>query len=149
MARLYMKKENYDKALECLKQAQAINPNSADLYFYYGILYKNQKDYRNAVISNLRSLEYESEQPDIYLNLSDCYYHINEYEKALQCCENAMTNPDYTNDALYNKGRVLMAMKRYKEAKEEFLKINTTDAELLEDIEEDILYCTKHIESRG
>lgn len=146
LARICMKKEKYDKALEYLRQAETINSNSSDLYFYYGILYKKQKDYRNAIISNFKSLECDSEQPDIYLNLSDCYYHINEYKKALQCCENAMKNPDYANDALYNKGRVLIAMKRYKEAKEEFLKINTTDAEFLKEIEADILYCSKQIE---
>lgn len=145
LAQVCIKKGNYDEALNYLEKAKAIDSNGADLYFYYGILYKSQKRYQDAIKANLQSLEIDEKQHDVYLNLSDCYYHINEYNKALQCCEKAMENSDYANDARYNKGRILIALRRYAEAKQEFLKINVSNEKMLKEIQEDIAYCTKHI----
>lgn len=68
-----------------------------------------------------------NDDPIIMVKLGDCYRMIDKFSEAVACYTIAMKKEDFPSYAYQNYADALMTLGRYKEAKELFLKYQTTD----------------------
>ncbi len=117
LARAYMKKRKYDKALELLNEAELINPYNADTLFYFGVYYFAIKNYELAQQYYLKSIAIDSdESTDSHLNLGMCYFRQGEFEVALEEFKVAYRLDRSNIDALYDQGLAYMYLQDYSSA---------------------------------
>lgn len=98
----YFKNENYEKIVEVATKAISNNPETPGFYFYKSVAQNQLKDYENALETSLAGLSlFENEkesnralQSDLYSQVGDIYYSLNEKENAFKAYENALkANP--------------------------------------------------------
>ncbi len=137
LARVYLKKREYDKALKLLNKAELINPYNADTLFYIGIYYYAIKDYVMAQQYYLKSIAIDSESADSHLNLGMCYFRQGLFEVALEEFKVAYSLDRSNIDALYDQGLAYMYLEDYASALTKLVETNAhrpNDVECMMDI---------------
>ena len=77
-----------ETALQHLRTASERNPTNEDtaaIYSYMGICYKEMEDYREALGVLQEGLTYDNERTDIHNLMGFCYFKLKEHEKAIAC----------------------------------------------------------------
>jgi tetratricopeptide (TPR) repeat protein len=119
------------------KRAYMLNPTNEDVHFYLGVFYKNTKDYQQAVLWLLSSLDINNDQPEAHNLLGLVYYLSHQDDKALQEFELALQYDSDFLDAVRNKGLIFQGQRRYDEASplyKQVLDRQPTDTEVLLDL---------------
>lgn len=73
-------------------------------FWSVGNCYQKLKDYKNAIDSYKKSIEYDKNFPESYLNLGNCYWQINDYEKAKESYEEVIKLDPQNARAFNNLG---------------------------------------------
>lgn len=132
-------KNAHEEALYQLDKARSLISTDPYLYYRYAYIYgKKLKNYDAAIqyakigISNLGNKEvyykqykYSKPRTDEYLydELGDCYYVLEEWEKALEAYTYVATHTDVKYTGVYFKrGKMYFYLKKYKEAKQDFIR---------------------------
>ncbi len=79
LAKIYMKKNDYKKAMEVISAAEWIVPDNAMLYLKKGVVSRKMKNYKNAVDNFNRALELDQKLSRIvHYNLGLVYYSVKQ-----------------------------------------------------------------------
>ena len=78
----YSLAENYDTALEYVRKAEQLFPESAIVHIYAGDLHRSMKRYSEAFFHWKRASEMEPEWCDASYSMASCYEELGEYENA-------------------------------------------------------------------
>ena len=121
LGRLYTLMKKNNKAIETYIKANAMAP-SPDAYYFLGELYYKNHCWSDAVFCYLTYNEfYPKENPTVYLNLSECYKHLNKSDKVVKYLKIADEINVEQNHGLYLKDRILKAEMIDKKRREHFL----------------------------
>ena len=83
-ANSYIKQEAWEQALECLDQAEKIDPACAEVFIGRARLYSDQHKYHKAVEEVERALEIEGAELAVQAELLDIHSHFGAWDKAEQ-----------------------------------------------------------------
>lgn len=115
LGRVYIELQEYDKANECIKKALKINPESADAYFYMGVLFEKLGNAEKAIYFYKKSTNL-GESLECFLNLTVCYQQLNDFDNSLISAFKAYEMNQKDNDAIYNLSYLLIRQRRYSES---------------------------------
>ena len=93
----YLKKNEYDKAIDCYKQSIDLRPEFSDTYYQLGKAYKGKEDYPNAISSLETYLKGKDQDVEAVILLGECYNQTGTYAKAKEQFNKAMVI-DPSND---------------------------------------------------
>jgi tetratricopeptide (TPR) repeat protein len=95
---IYLLRGEYDMAAKCFRTPleKASNIKKASLYRKLGEVYERKREYRIAETLFLKGLDMLKEQDvveqgEILVKLAEIYAALNESDRALSCCEHALT----------------------------------------------------------
>jgi TolB-like protein/Flp pilus assembly protein TadD len=94
---VYLFRRQYDKALEAIKKAEALNPNGADVTAFHGLLLYHSGRPQDAIGKFEKAIRLNP-MPEAWYwhNLGICYRIIEDYNKAITAYKKAITiNPDH------------------------------------------------------
>ena len=86
----YEKLEQFDKALLDYNQMTLLEPDITEVWNTRGLFYHRQLDYKSAINDFNQSLKIDENEPYINYYISDLYYDIGEYKKAIKYSTKAM-----------------------------------------------------------
>ena len=128
---------DYDCAIRELDKAKQIVSTDPWLYYEYARIYKKKKDYNRAIhyaqtgISYLgneevyyKKYKYAKPHSDLYLYqiLAHCYHAIEDWEKAIEGYSYVINKNDKHMSSYFGRGKMYFYLKRYDEAKQDFIK---------------------------
>lgn len=120
LGRLYMLTNRYDLAAETYISANAIAPNP-DSYYFLGEIYYERNKWADAIFCYLTYNKfYPKENSNVYLNLADCYKHLEQYDKVVKTLKIAEEINVEQKRGLNLKERILKAEMLEKKKKEKF-----------------------------
>ena len=123
----YIKNNQFEKAIEILKNILKINPQSGIACWYWGDCLRDQERYDDAIEKFKETITIDTESYVAYGAMGDCYRALGQYDEAEKHYKKAINiNPKY-EDAFYVWGCWLHDQKRYDDAIEKFkqlIKIN-------------------------
>ena len=120
LGRLYMLTNRYDLALDTYINANSIAPNP-DSYYFLGEIYYERNKWADAIFCYLTYNKfYPKENSNVYLNLSECYKHIEQYDKMVKSLQVAEEINVEQKRGLNLKERILKAEMLEKKKKEKF-----------------------------
>jgi Tfp pilus assembly protein PilF len=121
---VYMEKGDFENALESLKNARNLDPNSSRIYNALGLIYYKYGMNDKAVECYLKSLELKNNAPEIRNNLAAVYLTLGEYQKAIEQCELAIKNKAYLSPsaAYFNMAQAYYFMGNLSQAKISYAK---------------------------
>ncbi len=132
---LLIELEHYEEALEELKKSIAKGFDEAKVYNYMGVAHFRLGDYSSAKVSYLKALELENNEYLYYNNLADTYYHLEEYNKAVNMYNRCASFKEFAEDAETLKyfARTLRITNNYEEALQRIdqaITLSPNDAEV-------------------
>lgn len=110
------KEDNYSKAILYSKKALAISPNYADIRIFLGRLYTWSKQYDTAVVCFEKVIQANPKNEDAYIAYIDMCYWNDDLHKALNLCNEAVSQQINLFDIQLRKAKILNALKKYDEA---------------------------------
>ena len=128
IADVYFEWDNLEKAFDHIVEALKANPTNE--YALNRIWYLTEVTNRYEESAALHN-EIIDEHPFNYTawtNLSQAYGGLGLFEKALECCEYAIAINDAMDTAYRDAGEINISMKKYKEALENFAKVQSLGA---------------------
>ncbi|TAF55060.1 MAG: glycosyltransferase [Oscillatoriales cyanobacterium] len=104
---LLLSQTEVDRAIELYETALQLQPDAAEVvanlefarrlkndpiqaYLYFGSDCYGRGEYQQAVIEYRKFLEVQTGDLQLYLNLAECYQHLEEYAAAIQVCREAI-----------------------------------------------------------
>lgn len=145
IAASYQALEKYDKAIEFYQKAQNVNPQNAEIPYYIGYLYSEQKNWIEAenYLKKAINLNPESEAKNLLTyvmqNLTLVEYNEavklfekNEFQSALDKFNNVLAKEAGNEFAYYYRGLIYDELKKYKLAVDDyskFMSIHKSDDE--------------------
>ena len=109
--------EMRERALELVRKAVSINPNSPQVQWAQGYVYMYRNQFGEAVEALERAVELSPSYADGYALLALIKNNLGHAEDAIRLIEKGMKlNPYYTWDYLYNLGRAHYALGQYQRA---------------------------------
>jgi len=89
-----------------------------------------EKDYQAALARLERLIAGGQPSKDSYRLAGDCHYHLKDYDRALQMMNKALSSAEPPDDAAFHArlGHVLIQKKRWKSAREAFLRSISSEA---------------------
>ncbi len=91
-------------ALQCLKTAEQLFPDSLALFKLEYTIYLKKNDLQKAQYLIESLLKTHTEDPELYYNLALLYFQKEDYEQSAEICKKAIAlDPNYV-DAIYNVG---------------------------------------------
>ncbi|HEX8576920.1 MAG TPA: YaiO family outer membrane beta-barrel protein [Flavobacterium sp.] len=94
-AKGYAAQENYKKALEILKEAEAEFPSNEELTIYKGRVYSWKKDYATAATILQPLADKEQPNAEALIAIINTFYWWNKYDKCLKYCNKYLiVNPN-------------------------------------------------------
>lgn len=110
----FLEEEKYDKALECFEKDIAKERNLDEAYRGKGIACFELEEYGVAAESFRLAVEHEAEETAVLCSLlAACYMQMEEYEKALDSYENALSKEDITKELKQEAEFNLIAIYEY------------------------------------
>jgi len=130
--------EIYDRAKAAYERALEIYPEYANAYLALGLIAKNRKDYKEAVVNMEKGQAYYSRpNSNMYRDIGYVYLKNGQFEKSLAALDSFLLTDTATADILNNKGSALFGLKKYADALAVFMnanKMNPNDIEILKNI---------------
>lgn len=143
LARVYMGRGNYDKAVETFDRYIALNPKNPAAYYNIGITLMSMKRYSDAAKYFEHGAAINPDFLQFYINIGSCYASDQDYPQAIKAYEGAINRIEsaaqgkYKNtdigDVYYYYGGVLLVSQRYPSAMQTFqkaLKFRKEDAQI-------------------
>lgn len=121
-----------NKVKSLLNNAIVYNEKNREAYFFLGCVLFDEGDYTNALRYLIQGGAEKMEDPSLVYVLGRCYFHIEEYEKAIKYLSSIEYNKDteYERARLYTLGKAYFEIKEYEKAKECFDKFTYEYEEL-------------------
>ena len=94
--------ETRDSALFYYRKAIAANPENSTFYYNLGNLYREEKNYKEAIDQYRKALTLKQDEPKFYINLTSTYKELDNNREAITAVQNglaALPN-DYALNAL-------------------------------------------------
>jgi tetratricopeptide (TPR) repeat protein len=135
--KVFLKRKEYQEALDIYKQATLLNPNDASAYKGKSEVLNKLKNYKEALTAAEQAISLDPSYAPAYNGKGDVLAEIEQYSEALTAYDQAISlNP---NDPLAyaSKGNTLANLKRYDEA------LTAYDQAILLDPNNNILYYRK------
>ena len=133
IGRLYLKSENYTKAVREYEKAIALNPKGIEAYNGVGIAYAMLKRYQDAVDAQHKALALQPDFAEAHAGLGLVHLMENKTELALKHYRHAVAaNPQFL-EAHLKIGMILLNQKKYSAAAATYQKIialNPNNAEV-------------------
>lgn len=125
-----LKEENYEEAVEDLKNARKKNPNSSLEAYLLGIAFKKVQNYSDARVHLKDALTLTPPTKEAATELSDVLYQLGENEQALNELESAEKIGLKSAQTVFLKGLILSKLGKNPEAIESFQKAKSLDEKL-------------------
>lgn len=93
----YLKRNDFDNAIDCYKQVVGKNPGAVDAYYSLAKAYKYKEDYKNAIPAFQKYIEFKPDDVEANVLLGECYHQSGLYSKAKEQYEKA-AKMDPSND---------------------------------------------------
>jgi protein O-GlcNAc transferase len=107
---------NHEGAVECIRRAIELNPNSTAYHANLGAVYQKLKRFDQAIDCYRRALTFNPNNPEAHNNLGVAFQNQGDLTTAEACFRRALANnPDYA-EAQSNLGNVLQALGKPAEA---------------------------------
>ncbi|ACF14762.1 TPR repeat-containing protein [Chloroherpeton thalassium ATCC 35110] len=90
----YLRKQEYEKAIEFYKAALEIKPNTVDALNALGVCYLNLERYNEAISVLKLAIDYDPSKPQIYSNLGTAYFSSDRFQDAIAAFEKAVSLND-------------------------------------------------------
>lgn len=129
----YFSKEDYGSMLKTADDAIENIPDKTQFYFFKGIALSQKKEYNKAIETYKAGLPYvaasqEALKGDLYSQIADCYYKINEKDSAFTFYERALSsNP--ANLYLMNNYAYYLSLEKKDLRKAEMMSAKTVEAD--------------------
>ena len=133
---LFLNRREYGKAIEQLREAVALNANSAKAYNYLGIAYFQLKNYDSAGEQFEKAIALDSSFASAYNNLGGVYYIQGKLEKAKDNFKKALSLDPNLVAADYSLGTLLFYMGETEEGTSYLSKGIALDPDYLDKNEE-------------
>ena len=117
VGQVWLKRHNYDKALEQFQLAQKMDPNLALAHWGAGEVSRRNEDCASALPEFQRAVELDHKYPDAQLALGDCLTQLQKYDQAVAALQPglnwgrwkprflvALGNVEMTRDSLRDAG---------------------------------------------
>jgi len=124
--------KNYPRAIELSKKALAISPKYTDIWVFLGRLYTWSNQYDSARSTFEYVLSFAAENEDAASAYTDLQYWNDHYEAALTVVNNGLKHHPNSETLLLKKAKVLIALRRFKEAAtlvDDILSVNKNNTE--------------------
>ncbi len=105
-----------ENAISCFEDTIEMNPDDVLAYNHLGAIYASKGEYEKAVQTYQRGLNVDANHPVLLLNLAKSYEALGEYEKACAAYSGALRSRPLWNDAIDGYSRLLITVKRPREA---------------------------------
>jgi tetratricopeptide (TPR) repeat protein len=112
--------KRYDEAIDCLTQALAVKPNSANTLGNRGATYAAMKRYPEALADSMRALKLDPNVPTMYTTIGECYLRSRQYPLALQYLDGAIKRTPANFEAYQLRGETYQAMGKKEFAVRDF-----------------------------
>lgn len=122
------------KAIALLQQALIQSPGYADVETFLGRLYTWTGKYDSASYHFENTLSYAPKNEDVYIAYTDLEYWNDNYNKALVVADRGLTTFKASEALLIKKAKVLIALRRFKEAakvSKQLLTLNNKNTEAI------------------
>ncbi|MCR6112051.1 tetratricopeptide repeat protein [Bacillus sp. A301a_S52] len=139
-ANVYKAMGNYTAAEADYRQVIDLSPSHFSGYFNIALLYMDQKDYNEAIVQFNKALELAkgNDKARIYFNKAMSYYHLGNYQKALQDIKKSQKKFPGDVDIFILRARLFLAMghlhKALTEARTALTKIQQYELDNKEEI---------------
>ena len=127
------KAENYEEAVEFLKQARAQQPDSSLPAFYLGLTYKQMGLYEESVGELKEAIRLAPPIPGVYADLVEVLYHQNKFKEALAWIAKAEQEGSKPGRIFLLKGLIFHQEGRYQNALEAFKQAKEIDPSLAQE----------------
>ena len=125
-----LKEENYEEAVDDLKKAREVDPNSSIAAFYLGVAYKKIQDYKEGRVHLRDAITLTPAVKEAVMELADVSYQLGNMDEALETLEIAEREGIAPAQTAFLKGLVLLKKGKNTEAIESFKKSKSTDNKL-------------------
>lgn len=98
------------------------DPNDASLFNKLGLIYLEQKNYKDAKSALSAALKIEPENDTFYNNLGLLYYEMEDYDQAIEAYEKSVSINDKIVSRLVNLGLAYFMNKKYRKAADQYEK---------------------------
>lgn len=121
------KHENFDEALDVLKEARAADPSSTLAAFYLGLTYKQMQNYRDAVPHLRDAVTVSPKIKGALIELIDCLYQMDKTREAMDWIKEAEAEGIRPSQTAFLKGLVLVKEDKPDEAVKSFENAKALD----------------------
>lgn len=109
-----------EKLVNCLKK----HPEQNEVLFSLGKLFKQTGDFQNALKCFLKNSQLKPLTKGLWINLADCYYHLNDYARAEQSLKQGLKLSSNHPVVLNRLAFLYKQMGRQKEATRLYLRLS-------------------------
>ena len=132
---IYLKKEDYDKAIADFDSAIELNPKNPDAYLMRGISYSGSgktdralADFDNAIENFTQAIKLKPKDPDAWWGRGHAYLGKEDYDNAIEDLTQAIKLKPEDPDAYLGRGRVYFEKEDYNNAFKDFLDAGKLDS---------------------
>ena len=130
-ASIFSKKNQNEKAIECLKIALQYTDDTADVYNLLGMEYLFMDNLEAAKVSFMKCLEEDYEDQTALYNVVYCFEFLDQNEEAIAYLDTYINENPYSEIAWHQSGRLHYGLKKYEEALRAFDYATLIDDEFL------------------
>lgn len=133
LGQIYMKKKNYHAAIDSYKKAISLDANLVKVYFNIAGAYHYIDDVKNAVKYWEKTIEYDKENQNAYINLSMCALNdLNDNKKALRYIRSGYEINKMNPEVVFHYGLILLKRGDFYRAEEKFVEAFGLDNNLID-----------------
>ncbi|MEN9336289.1 MAG: Lipopolysaccharide assembly protein [Bacteroidota bacterium] len=115
-ASIYSKRDNHEKAVECLQQALEFTDDHADVYNLMGMEYLFMDNLEAAKESFIKCLEEDILDQSALYNVVYCFEFLDQNKEAVDYLKTYIDRNPYSEIAWHQSGRLYYGMKDYENA---------------------------------
>ena len=130
-ATIYSKRNEHEKAIECLKIALEYTDDPADVLNLLGMEYLFMDSLEEAKVHFMKCLEEDYEDQAALYNVVYCFEFLDQDEEAIVYLNKYIDENPYSEIAWHQSGRLNYGLKRYEEALRAFEYATLIDDEFL------------------
>ncbi|HNU08800.1 MAG TPA: tetratricopeptide repeat protein, partial [Pyrinomonadaceae bacterium] len=114
---IYYQKGDLDGALRDASEVARIEPKNANIQFALGGIYRDRKQYEDALAAYKRSVQIDPNQGDIHFFIADCYFNLGDYlNQGFAALDALKYKTKYVGESSYYVADALYRAKKFDEA---------------------------------
>jgi tetratricopeptide (TPR) repeat protein len=117
---LEFQKKNYEKAIQFLQSARAIDPEHPPTLRYLGHSFFRMKKAKEAMMFIRKAIDLAPDDKESLYTLAECYYEANQTEQALKIFAHLRPDPVLGANACLVSGTINMEQRQYPRAIQDF-----------------------------